>query len=118
MQERQPKSEAETFRVLSELSEVIEENLEAGVYPAEDQSLIKSSCPFKAKEGSKCWHGCANYLPVTSVDITLSLMLQETELSDTYNIDFIVKASHKLMDQLRSEGKVDVTLCSPFERQN
>ncbi len=118
MSERQPKSEAETFQAMSELSEVLEENLETGTYPAEDQSLIKSPCPFKAREGSKCWHECANFLPVTSVNLAETLMIKESELGQTYKVESIGKAARKRMDQLRSEGKVDVTQCSPFERQN
>jgi hypothetical protein len=105
------KTENETFDAFSQLAGALKIQLES----SSQLRLISGAnirCAFQ--EGAKCSRLCPSNLTVTSVSLTLSLLLQEAELSDeNYSVENIQSAFDRYMDQIKKNSTVSESKCKP-----
>lgn len=112
MSERLPGGKPDAYSALANASEMLREDLERVENTQEVPDILQTPCPFKEK-GSLCGAGCGNSLAVTSVNLAIGLMIDETRLNKTFDVDSIQKAAKRRFEALKRAGEIDEAKCSP-----
>lgn len=111
MSERLTGGKPDAYSALANTSGMLRRELQVGI-GAENRDDLETPCPFKEK-GSLCGAGCGNSLAVTSVNLAIGLMIDQTRLNKTFDVDSIQKAAKRRFEALKRAGEVDEAKCFP-----